>query len=157
MKMSVKTSSIVSQLNYWAWDESVERVVDRLRPLFLKAKTTGTFINLDMEEYHDLELTIDANIQDVADKALAKGVQAHGGHTGMALVMEVETGELLAVSNYPFFDPNAPGKTEMFIWKNRAFKDQFEPGSTLKVFSLAAVLEQGETSLDESLMSKTGD
>ncbi len=57
--VSVKTSSIVSQLNYWAWDESVERVMDRLRPLFVKAAGKGTFINLDMEEYHDLGLTIE--------------------------------------------------------------------------------------------------
>ena len=61
--VSVKTSSIVSQLNYWAWDDSVERVVDRLRPLFTKAAAKGTFINLDMEEYHDLELTIEAFCQ----------------------------------------------------------------------------------------------
>ncbi len=58
--VSVKTSSIVSQLNYWAWDDSVDRVVERLRPLFLKARHRGTFVNLDMEEYHDLELTIAA-------------------------------------------------------------------------------------------------
>ena len=58
--VSVKTSSIVSQLNYWAWDESVNRVTDRLRPLFLKARDRGTFVNLDMEEYHDLELTVAA-------------------------------------------------------------------------------------------------
>ncbi|MDH3296224.1 MAG: bifunctional proline dehydrogenase/L-glutamate gamma-semialdehyde dehydrogenase, partial [Acidimicrobiia bacterium] len=58
--VSVKTSSIVSQLNYWAWDDSVDRVLERLRPLFLKAAAKGTFMNLDMEEYHDLELTIEA-------------------------------------------------------------------------------------------------
>ncbi len=58
--VSVKTSSIVSQLNYWAWDDSVARVIDQLRPLFEKARDRGTFINLDMEEYHDLDLTIEA-------------------------------------------------------------------------------------------------
>lgn len=56
--VSVKTSSIVSQLNYWAWDDSLDRVITQLRPLFLKARDRGTFINLDMEEYHDLELTV---------------------------------------------------------------------------------------------------
>ncbi|MDH5522031.1 MAG: proline dehydrogenase family protein, partial [Acidimicrobiia bacterium] len=55
--VSVKTSSIVSQLNYWAWDDSLTRVIEQLRPLFLKARERGTFINLDMEEYHDLGLT----------------------------------------------------------------------------------------------------
>jgi len=58
--VSVKTSSVVSQLNYWAWDDSANRVIERLRPLFVKAKDRGTFINLDMEEYHDLGLTIEA-------------------------------------------------------------------------------------------------
>ncbi len=58
--VSVKTSSIVSQLNYWAWDDSLARVVAQLRPLFLKARDRGTFVNLDMEEYHDLELTVAA-------------------------------------------------------------------------------------------------
>ena len=58
--VSVKTSSIVSQLNYWAWDDSLTRVIEQLRPLFLKARERGTFINLDMEEYHDLELTVAA-------------------------------------------------------------------------------------------------
>lgn len=103
-----------------------------------------------------LELTIDSNIQDVTDKALEAGVRAHKGHTGIALVMDVQTGELLAVSNYPFFNPNEPGKTEMYVWKNRAFKDQFEPGSTLKVFSLAAVLEQGKARLDEIIDVENG-
>ncbi|MDH3300243.1 MAG: bifunctional proline dehydrogenase/L-glutamate gamma-semialdehyde dehydrogenase [Acidimicrobiia bacterium] len=58
--VSVKTSSIVSQLNYWAWDDSLTRVIEQLRPLFTKARDRGTFINLDMEEYHDLELTVAA-------------------------------------------------------------------------------------------------
>ena len=60
--VSIKVSSIASQLNYWDWDGSIERVVDRLRILFRRAAATDpvTFINLDMEEYHDLELTIEA-------------------------------------------------------------------------------------------------
>lgn len=58
--VSVKVSAVVSQLNPWAFDDSLQRVVERLRPLFLDAAMTAppTFINLDMEEYHDLELTM---------------------------------------------------------------------------------------------------
>ncbi len=60
--VSVKVSAVVSQLNPWAFDDSLQRVVERLRPLFDAAATTSppTFINLDMEEYHDLELTMAA-------------------------------------------------------------------------------------------------
>jgi RHH-type proline utilization regulon transcriptional repressor/proline dehydrogenase/delta 1-pyrroline-5-carboxylate dehydrogenase len=56
--VSVKVSAIASQLSLWAFDETVDRVVKRLRPLYEKAAATGAFINLDMEEYRDLDLTI---------------------------------------------------------------------------------------------------
>ncbi len=60
--VSVKVSAVVSQLNEWDYEGSLERVIERLRSLFQKAAKTSppTFINLDMEEYHDLELTLDA-------------------------------------------------------------------------------------------------
>ena len=60
--VSVKVSAVASQLNYWDFEGSLRRVVDRLRPLFTKAAATQptTFVNLDMEEYHDLELTMAA-------------------------------------------------------------------------------------------------
>jgi len=56
--VSVKVSSVASQLSMWAFDESVERVVKQLTPLYEKAHEQGTFVNLDMEEYHDLDLTV---------------------------------------------------------------------------------------------------
>ncbi|WP_243064948.1 bifunctional proline dehydrogenase/L-glutamate gamma-semialdehyde dehydrogenase [Humibacter sp. RRB41] len=58
--VSIKVSSVASQLSMWAFDESVARVVQRLAPLYLYAASSATpkFINLDMEEYHDLDLTI---------------------------------------------------------------------------------------------------
>ncbi len=58
--VSVKVSSVVSQIDPWDHDEAARRVVERLRGLFARAAATSpaTFVNLDMEEYHDLELTI---------------------------------------------------------------------------------------------------
>ena len=56
--VSVKVSAIVSHISMWAFDEVVDTVVERLLPLYLTASATGTFINLDMEEYRDLDLTI---------------------------------------------------------------------------------------------------
>ncbi|MER7797018.1 bifunctional proline dehydrogenase/L-glutamate gamma-semialdehyde dehydrogenase [Microbacterium sp. NPDC096154] len=56
--VSVKVSAIASHLSMWAFDETVDHVVERLRPLYLSAATHGTFLNLDMEEYRDLDLTI---------------------------------------------------------------------------------------------------
>ncbi|ACZ23242.1 NAD-dependent aldehyde dehydrogenase [Sanguibacter keddieii DSM 10542] len=56
--VSVKTSAVVSQLSTWDTADSTERVLETVRPLYLAAKERGTFINLDMEEYHDLDLTV---------------------------------------------------------------------------------------------------
>ncbi|MET0780348.1 MAG: proline dehydrogenase family protein, partial [Microbacterium sp.] len=56
--VSVKVSAIASHISMWAFDEVVERVIERLKPLYLTAASDGTFINLDMEEYRDLDLTI---------------------------------------------------------------------------------------------------
>ncbi len=60
--VSVKVSAVVSQLNEWAFDDSLDRVVETLRPMFRRAAATSppTFVNLDMEEYHDLEMTLAA-------------------------------------------------------------------------------------------------
>ncbi len=58
--VSVKISSIAPQLNHWAWDDSVDRISERLRDVLRVATQRGTFVNLDMEEYHDLELTMAA-------------------------------------------------------------------------------------------------
>ena len=60
--ISVKVSAIASQLNYWDWEGSLDRVADRLGELFRRAAASDppTFVNLDMEEYHDLEITIEA-------------------------------------------------------------------------------------------------
>ncbi len=58
--VSVKISGIASQLNHWAWDDSLDRIAERLRTVLRAAARSGTFVNLDMEEYHDLELTVAA-------------------------------------------------------------------------------------------------
>ena len=56
--VSVKVSAIASQLSMWAFDETVDRVVERLQPVYAEAASSGGFVNLDMEEYRDLDLTI---------------------------------------------------------------------------------------------------
>ncbi|MDE0802318.1 MAG: bifunctional proline dehydrogenase/L-glutamate gamma-semialdehyde dehydrogenase [Acidimicrobiales bacterium] len=58
--VSVKISAVASQLNHWAWADCVERICDRLRTIWRAAEGRDTFVNLDMEEYHDLELTVEA-------------------------------------------------------------------------------------------------
>ncbi len=75
--VSVKLSAVASQLNYWDWAGSIERVAERLRVIFRAAAASSppTFVNLDMEEYHDLELTIEA-FTEVLDEAEFESLDA---------------------------------------------------------------------------------
>ncbi|MBT8341351.1 MAG: penicillin-binding protein 2, partial [Desulfatitalea sp.] len=92
---------------------------------------------------NNLILTIDRHIQYICEQSLAEAVVAHRAQSGMALVMVPRTGELLAVAHYPFFNPNAFARFHRSTWRNRAIIDPFEPGSTMKIFSVAAALESG--------------
>lgn len=100
---------------------------------------------------HSLVLTIDRTIQYYAEKALKKAIEEHGAQDGSAIVMDPETGEILAMASYPLFDPNEPGKADLLEQRNRAILDAYEPGSTFKILTLAAVLNEGESTPDEEI------
>ncbi len=89
-----------------------------------------------------LALTIDKNIQYIAEKELAAAVESSRGKGGIAIVMDPQTGKILAMANYPTFNPNSFGKSPPQALRNRAISDSFEPGSTMKVFLIAAALEE---------------
>jgi cell division protein FtsI (penicillin-binding protein 3) len=92
---------------------------------------------------YNLVLTIDKNIQYIAEQALSKGVREYWAMSGMALVIVPRTGAILAVAHVPRFNPNAFGQYEPWFWRNRAITDSFEPGSTFKILLAAAALESG--------------
>jgi cell division protein FtsI (penicillin-binding protein 3) len=94
------------------------------------------------EEGCEVILTIDKNIQYVAEKELKKAVQSSSAKGGLAIVMNPRTGEVLALAIQPSFDPNRFSSFPSHVWKNRAITDTFEPGSTLKAFLLASALEE---------------
>ncbi|MBS0012439.1 MAG: penicillin-binding protein 2 [Desulfobacterales bacterium] len=95
---------------------------------------------------NNLVLTIDRNIQYIAEEALKKTVLKFNGDSGMAMVMVPQTGAVRAMAHYPDFNPNAFTRFPRQTWRNRAITDAFEPGSTLKVFLAAAALESGRCS-----------
>lgn len=90
-----------------------------------------------------IRLTIDRDIQYVAQRTLANEVAASGAESGSIVVMDPRTGDILALATVPTFDPNATGSADPANLGNRALTDVFEPGSTAKVMTLAAVLEEG--------------
>jgi len=91
---------------------------------------------------HNVTLTIDKNIQYIAEKELAMAVTASGAKGGMALVMEPQSGRVLAMANHPNFNPNAFSRYAQQVLRNKTIVDSFEPGSTFKVFLIAAALEE---------------
>ena len=90
-----------------------------------------------------VQLTIDRDIQYVAQRALANEVMATGAESGSIVVMDPRTGDILALAAVPTFDANDPGAADEANRGNRAITDVFEPGSTSKVITVAAVLEEG--------------
>jgi cell division protein FtsI (penicillin-binding protein 3) len=91
----------------------------------------------------DLYLTIDEVIQYVTERELEAAVTRSGASGGSAIVMDPLTGEILALANYPTFNPNAYAEASGFARRNRAVVDYYEPGSAFKVIVGAGALEEG--------------
>lgn len=89
-----------------------------------------------------LELTIDANLQYVAERELRRGVEENRAAGGSVVIMDPATGEILAMANEPSFNPNDYGQTDEDARRNRAVQDVYEPGSTFKMITATAGLEE---------------
>ncbi|MCX4880187.1 penicillin-binding protein 2 [Streptomyces sp. NBC_00847] len=90
----------------------------------------------------DVELTIDRDIQWAAQNAITEQVKESRADRGYVIVQDTRTGEILAMANSPGFDPNDLSKADPNALHNWAVEDAFEPGSTAKIMSMAAVLQQ---------------
>jgi cell division protein FtsI (penicillin-binding protein 3) len=106
----------------------------------------------------NLALTIDRRIQFASDRALKRAVIENNCQSGTAVVMDPHTGEVLALSNYPTYDPNnAPvSKADYEARKNLAVGDPFEPGSVFKVFTIAAALETTDLTPESKIFCHNG-
>jgi cell division protein FtsI (penicillin-binding protein 3) len=103
-----------------------------------------------------IELTIDKTLQYTADRALAEGVKAARASSGEAVVVDVASGAVLAMSSYPTFDPNDYGSYPLESWKNVVIVAPHEPGSTFKVIAASAALEYGAVTPDEVFDCENG-
>ena len=115
----------------------------------------GTLIG-NSSKGSNVTLTLDRNIQYITEKELAKAVVDNGAHSGMALVMESQSGRILAMANYPTFNPNAYFRYPQFALRNHVLTDSFEPGSTFKVLLIAAALEERVITLQDSFDCELG-
>lgn len=91
----------------------------------------------------DVVLTIDRSIQFAAERSLSAALERTNAVAGTVIVLDVDSGEVLAMANAPGFDPNDRGTLSPELFRNRAISDVYEPGSTLKVVTIAAALDQG--------------
>src|SRR5262249_40914616 len=104
----------------------------------------------------NLTLTIDESIQSVTESALKAGVETAKAEAGIAIVMRPATGEILALATVHDFDPNQFGTATNEMLRNRAITDAYEPGSTIKVLTAAAALEDGAWKPEDKVDAENG-
>ena len=103
-----------------------------------------------------LELTIDKYIQHIAERELRSAVRDHDAAAGSVVIMDPITGEILALANEPTFNPNAFASSDPATWINRATQAVYEPGSTFKIVTAAAALEEGVFQPDQAIDVSAG-
>jgi cell division protein FtsI (penicillin-binding protein 3) len=107
------------------------------------------------KEGGDVALSIDSKLQFLAFREIKQAVIDHKAKSGSVVVLNAKSGEVLALANWPTYNPNNRKGATLSVMRNRAVTDMFEPGSTMKAFTAAAVLEEGKYSPDTRI--DTGD
>jgi len=104
----------------------------------------------------NLQLSIDQRIQAVAYSQLKRSVKMNEATSGSIVVLDVNTGEIYAMANYPSFNPNDRSQYQAYKLRNRAITDTFEPGSTVKPLVVSSALIYGKTDIDEVIDTSPG-
>jgi cell division protein FtsI (penicillin-binding protein 3) len=101
------------------------------------------------ENGKSIHTTIDSYIQAILEDELKKGVEKHLAEYGTGIIIDPKTGAIKAMANYPTYDPNYPGSNENENRRNFAISDMVEPGSTFKLVTAIAAVEQDKVDFDE--------
>lgn len=109
-----------------------------------------------LERGRDLRLGLDLRLQYLAHTELSKAVKRHKAQSGSIVMMDVDSGEVLAMVSQPTYNPNNRGRLDPGRARNRAALDLFEPGSTIKPFVVAAALESGAWQIDKPIDTGPG-
>ena len=104
----------------------------------------------------DMKLSIDLRVQYAQQRELQRQVTALRAASGSAVTLDVRTGEVLAMVNYPVYNPNAKKAADPEAMRNRAITDMYEPGSTMKSFTMVAALESGKFTPDTLIDTSPG-
>ncbi|GAB5409996.1 MAG: hypothetical protein BalsKO_23610 [Balneolaceae bacterium] len=101
------------------------------------------------QDGYSLYTTVDAYIQAILEDELKAGVEKHNANYGTGIILDPKTGAIKALANYPTFDPNFPGNEDDVNRRNFAISDMIEPGSTFKLVTAIAAVEQGKVDFTE--------
>lgn len=101
------------------------------------------------QDGYSLFTTVDASIQAILEDELKSGVEKHNANYGTGIIIDPRTGAIKALANYPTFDPNFPGNEDDINRRNFAISDMIEPGSTFKLVTAIAAVEQKKVTFDE--------
>ena len=111
---------------------------------------------IEPEPGQDLALSLDLRLQYTQHRELQRAMKETGAQAGSAVTVDAWTGEILAISNYPVFNPNSREHFDYSSARNRAITDAFEPGSTIKTLTLVAALESGQFHIDSLIDTSPG-
>jgi cell division protein FtsI (penicillin-binding protein 3) len=147
--------------------EGIEHVFDkRLAPskaeFVVQRDATGRLLYLDAHgrrmdvNGQDVKLTIDTHIQHAAEQALANSIAKYEAKAGIVLVVDVKSGDILAMASEPFFNPNTVRSSRPSQRRLRPLTDIYEPGSTMKPFLFAAALQEGTITPDTLIDCENG-
>ena len=131
--------------------QTLVQMRDALGRPFLITRSAGSD-----QDMRNLILTIDKDMQYKAQQALETAVEKAKAKSGQCLIMDPETGEILAMAVAPSFNPNIFSEYRPYQWRNRTITDVYEPGSTIKAFLLAAALENNIVAPGTSFYCENG-
>lgn len=151
-------NSLSQTLGFTGWEgkglEGIEKQYEEFlrgesQKLLIQKDAKGRYLFRDFSPFitkvsgYDVHLTIDSDLQFYLETALKKGIKNSQAKSAMGVVLSAESSEILALANIPDYNPNHVKKSQVKHRRNRVITDAFEPGSTLKVFTIISALKKG--------------
>lgn len=144
------------EMQYDRWLRGEPGSVMMQRDALNRTRASAEYPRIDPKDGLNLELTIDAEYQQVAEEELARGVAKMRAEAGLVVMVDPSTGEILALAHVPRVDPNNTATLDQATLRNRSITDMFEPGSVFKIVTATAALEKGVVKPEELFNGEKG-